>query len=74
MSCPGGTLLREDIRTRIDQLHTVSGRSSEEITTLYDRLAPVYDLIYGVTLDHGRRLAMARLAPHPGTGRSNWGL
>jgi phosphatidylethanolamine/phosphatidyl-N-methylethanolamine N-methyltransferase len=44
----------------------VSVRSSEEITTLCDRLAPVYDLIYGVTLNHGRRLAMTRLAPHPG--------
>ena len=65
MSCPGGTLLRETTSLRLDQLQTVSGRSSEEITTLYDWLAPVYDLIYGVTLDHGRRLSMARLAPHP---------
>lgn len=65
LSCPSVTLQCET-RTRLDQLQTVSGRSSEEVTALYDRLAPIYDLIYGVTLDHGRRLAMARLAPHPG--------
>jgi len=40
--------------------------SSERITAVYDRLAPIYDLIYGVTLNHGRRLAMARLAPRRG--------
>lgn len=29
----------------------------------YSRLAPVYDLLYGVGLDAGRRLAVSRLAP-----------
>ena len=33
---------------------------------VYQRLAPVYDLIYGVTLAPGRRLAMSRLAPEAG--------
>jgi len=55
---------------RLDHVQTVTGRarlrSSGGIGALWDRLAPVYDLVYGVTLDHGRRLAMARLAPHPG--------
>jgi phosphatidylethanolamine/phosphatidyl-N-methylethanolamine N-methyltransferase len=34
--------------------------------TVYQRLAPVYDLIYGATLDPGRRHAMTRLAPANG--------
>jgi phosphatidylethanolamine/phosphatidyl-N-methylethanolamine N-methyltransferase len=36
------------------------------IETIYERLAPIYDLIYGVTLAPGRRHAMARLAPGGG--------
>jgi phosphatidylethanolamine/phosphatidyl-N-methylethanolamine N-methyltransferase len=36
------------------------------VEAVYQRLAPVYDLIYGVTLAHGRRQAMARLAPQRG--------
>ena len=39
---------------------------NDRVETIYERLAPVYDLIYGATLDPGRRLAMTRLAP--GTG------
>ena len=39
---------------------------SQTVETLYQRLAPVYDLIYGVTLAPGRRHAMARLAPERG--------
>ena len=39
------------------------GRSVEAI---YRRLAPVYDLMYGVALEHGRRQAMSRLAPASG--------
>jgi phosphatidylethanolamine/phosphatidyl-N-methylethanolamine N-methyltransferase len=34
--------------------------------TVYQRLAPIYDLIYGATLDPGRRHAMTRLAPANG--------
>lgn len=33
---------------------------------LYQRLAPVYDMFYGATLQPGRRRALARLAPRPG--------
>jgi phosphatidylethanolamine/phosphatidyl-N-methylethanolamine N-methyltransferase len=33
---------------------------------LYQRLAPVYDVIYGVLLQPGRQLAMERLAPRAG--------
>ena len=33
---------------------------------IYRRLAPVYDLMYGVALEHGRRRALARLAPESG--------
>jgi phosphatidylethanolamine/phosphatidyl-N-methylethanolamine N-methyltransferase len=33
---------------------------------LYDRLAPLYDVIYGALLQKGRTHAMARLAPRPG--------
>jgi phosphatidylethanolamine/phosphatidyl-N-methylethanolamine N-methyltransferase len=39
---------------------------SQTIDNIYHRLAPVYDLIYGVTLAPGRRHAMARLAPGRG--------
>lgn len=36
------------------------------VETVYEHLAPIYDLIYGVTLSPGRRQAMARLAPNEG--------
>ena len=36
------------------------------VEAIYRRLAPVYDLMYGVALEHGRRQAMSRLAPAPG--------
>jgi phosphatidylethanolamine/phosphatidyl-N-methylethanolamine N-methyltransferase len=39
---------------------------SHTVEAIYERLAPIYDLIYGVTLDHGRRHAMTRLAPSSG--------
>jgi phosphatidylethanolamine/phosphatidyl-N-methylethanolamine N-methyltransferase len=39
---------------------------SPSVEDVYQRLAPVYDLIYGVTLAPGRRHAMARLAPAAG--------
>jgi phosphatidylethanolamine/phosphatidyl-N-methylethanolamine N-methyltransferase len=41
-------------------------RKNESVETIYQRLAPVYDLIYGATLDPGRRQAMTRLAPASG--------
>jgi phosphatidylethanolamine/phosphatidyl-N-methylethanolamine N-methyltransferase len=46
-----------------DTLVADVSRSAEAV---YERLAPVYDLIYGVTLAPGRRHAMTRLAPAPG--------
>src|SRR5215471_19206738 len=36
------------------------------VEAVYERLAPFYDLIYGVLLDHGRRSAIERLAPKAG--------
>jgi len=36
------------------------------VEVLYERLAPVYDLVYGLGLHHGRQLALRRLAPAPG--------
>ena len=48
--------------------HTSLASVSHTIDNVYHRLAPVYDLIYGVTLAPGRRHAMARLAP--GSGES----
>jgi phosphatidylethanolamine/phosphatidyl-N-methylethanolamine N-methyltransferase len=36
------------------------------VEAVYERLAPIYDLIYGITLAPGRRHAMGRLAPGPG--------
>ncbi len=36
------------------------------VESVYARLAPVYDLIYGSLLQHGRRQALARLDPRPG--------
>jgi phosphatidylethanolamine/phosphatidyl-N-methylethanolamine N-methyltransferase len=43
------------------------GRSNDTPReVIYERLAPIYDLIYGVTLAHGRREAMLCLAPEDG--------
>jgi phosphatidylethanolamine/phosphatidyl-N-methylethanolamine N-methyltransferase len=39
---------------------------SHSTDNVYHRIAPIYDLIYGVTLAPGRRHAMARLAPGRG--------
>ncbi|HJZ76682.1 MAG TPA: methyltransferase domain-containing protein [Vicinamibacterales bacterium] len=36
------------------------------VQSVYARLAPFYDLIYGATLEHGRRRAMRQLSPQPG--------
>jgi phosphatidylethanolamine/phosphatidyl-N-methylethanolamine N-methyltransferase len=36
------------------------------VEAVYKRLAPVYDLIYGALLQHGRRCAISRLAPRAG--------
>src|SRR5262245_2253334 len=41
-------------------------RMSRPIESLYSRFAPFYDVIYGSTLQHGRRRAMVRLAPRAG--------
>src|SRR5262245_3773311 len=37
-----------------------------ETSGLYQRIAPVYDAIYGALLQPGRRVAKARLVPRPG--------
>jgi hypothetical protein len=39
---------------------------SDHVDAIYQRLAPIYDFIYGVTLEHGRRRAMSSLAPRAG--------
>lgn len=44
-----------------DGRHTTSA-----VEGLYERLAPLYDVMYGVGLQHGRRRAMARLDPRAG--------
>src|SRR5262245_37615951 len=36
------------------------------VVATYHRLAPLYDVIYGALLEHGRRRALARLAPQAG--------
>jgi phosphatidylethanolamine/phosphatidyl-N-methylethanolamine N-methyltransferase len=46
--------------------HTSEASLSHTIDNVYHRIAPIYDLIYGVTLAPGRRHAMARLAPGRG--------
>jgi phosphatidylethanolamine/phosphatidyl-N-methylethanolamine N-methyltransferase len=40
--------------------------ANDRVEIIYQRLAPVYDLIYGATLEPGRRQAMTRLAPASG--------
>jgi len=40
--------------------------TSASVESVYARLAPVYDLIYGSLLQHGRRQALTRLNPRPG--------
>ena len=43
------------------------GRSKDHsLEAIYERLAPIYDLIYGITLAHGRREAIMRLSPERG--------
>jgi phosphatidylethanolamine/phosphatidyl-N-methylethanolamine N-methyltransferase len=39
---------------------------SLSVENTYKRLAPIYDVIYGALLQHGRTCAMSRLAPRPG--------
>jgi phosphatidylethanolamine/phosphatidyl-N-methylethanolamine N-methyltransferase len=46
--------------------HSSSPDTAAAIQSIYRRLAPIYDLVYGVTLEHGRRRAMAHLAPARG--------
>jgi phosphatidylethanolamine/phosphatidyl-N-methylethanolamine N-methyltransferase len=41
-------------------------RQGMSVEAVYERLAPVYDLVYGLVLQHGRRRGMARLAPDAG--------
>lgn len=41
-------------------------RTRAAVATVYRRLAPVYDLLYGIGLEHGRRCAMRRLAARDG--------
>jgi phosphatidylethanolamine/phosphatidyl-N-methylethanolamine N-methyltransferase len=49
------------------ELSAANRRSPEnEVERVYERLAPVYDLIFGTVLQPGRRRAMARLAPRGG--------
>src|SRR5262245_49725538 len=36
------------------------------VQAAYRTLAPVYDILYGLGLEHGRRQAIKRLAPRPG--------
>ncbi|HWW86992.1 MAG TPA: methyltransferase domain-containing protein [Vicinamibacterales bacterium] len=48
------------------RLQCAEGRRLKTVEAIYERLAPIYDLIYGVTLEPGRRRAMARLAPAGG--------
>jgi phosphatidylethanolamine/phosphatidyl-N-methylethanolamine N-methyltransferase len=48
------------------RLACAEGRRLNSVEAIYERLAPIYDLIYGVTLEPGRRRAMARLAPAGG--------
>src|SRR5262245_27498450 len=48
--------------TRADARH----RTSAAVATVYRRLAPFYDVVYGAGLEHGRHVAMQRLAPRPG--------
>jgi len=42
------------------------GGATSAVEAVYRRLAPVYDIVYGVGLQQGRRRAMARLAPREG--------
>jgi len=44
----------------------VEHMTSRTVTIVYERLAPLYDVIYGALLEPGRRRAVARLAPRPG--------
>ena len=50
--------------TAVDPEDRASTESTVEL--LYRRLAPVYDLVYGLGLHHGRQLALERLAPAKG--------
>jgi phosphatidylethanolamine/phosphatidyl-N-methylethanolamine N-methyltransferase len=49
-------------------MHSIATQHAEQrmIDAVYERLAPVYDIIYGALLQPGRRSAIDRLAPRPG--------
>jgi len=51
-------------RLSLDSARRSPDRSA--VQSVYARLAPFYDIIYGATLEHGRRRAMRQLAPQPG--------
>ena len=45
---------------------TVVDANAETVQAVYDRFATVYDLIYGLALQPGRKRGMELLAPRPG--------
>src|SRR5262245_26859870 len=45
---------------------TAPHATTARVEATYKRLAPIYDLMYGATLQDGRRQAMSRLAPRLG--------
>lgn len=47
-------------------MHVERGSATPAPPSVYDRIAPLYDLLYGIGLQPGRRRAMAQLAPKPG--------
>ena len=63
---------RIDVSLPQDRRHAGPLRSgimhsrARAVQRIYERLAPVYDLMYGVALQHGRNQAMRRLAPARG--------
>jgi phosphatidylethanolamine/phosphatidyl-N-methylethanolamine N-methyltransferase len=50
----------------IERIVDGSRSKDHSLEAIYERLAPIYDLIYGITLAHGRREAMTRLSPARG--------
>src|SRR5215210_9102360 len=54
---------RSDVATRA---LSVTAVENDFVTRVYEKLAKVYDLIFGPTLHHGRLVAIERMAIRPG--------
>src|SRR5215831_16761222 len=58
----------------IERIVDRSRSKDHSLEAIYGRLAPIYDLIYGITPAQGRCAAMSRLSPEPGAATVEMGV